>query len=1675
MKHILLMAPFLAMCAGAEPLAAKPDYGHVPADWTVTPEVEAELATMRANDAYRPHRERPRFFVRTQLKYGLQRGDYLHKWYDRPLLADIRYQEKDDPAHFINIESWRKMSELARLCGHGFAAFTISKGREDILSRSVLPGCESEVLVETVMGNPSEDGFANKFDLCLKRIEEALAATNTFRMGGKLVVSSYPEIRLDRLGAYAGIRKAVAARWGDRVVIAPYFTPFSTISGRVFDKAAFERTKENLRTALRQVDGICFPVASVMLHNRRANPAFAIEVAAPLIHSVLAEPEFKDKIFGMTISCGHENCYRWNYARDCTGTRWMRDMFETVKAFRPDFVNATEWDEENENTHHRPTIAQGFVPQRLLRYETAVLDGRPLEPWPGDDTTVPNLVVSYRKALLAGEPIEVDVLNIPDGTFAGQVFTVQLKWRNAAGEVVKEYAPQQISADELEAAWFVSPVTELVAEPLLRPELTVSCAGTTRTWSDGFWPLSLHVNRSIEFRWVKQALREKASGVTSALAVSEPAADGTVTVTGSVSSPEELRSVEVLDGPDTTYLYDPAAPNPHEDGALIVRVAWQGLDGKLPPLSGTIRLQNAPKSRFLVPRSLPNAPGRLRNASTTADEIRLNAAPVNGWPQGVFARIDPSDLETAEFVMDVPSAFTGTVKAKDVLAKDIVSFPAAGGRNLVFRRWLTPMGLLPPCGGKTATFSFKLKPTSPDSVLRLQTVDAKFHVDYGASRSFFRPSGKRLPIVAFERDLEALGKATVDANRAVPLEYTFSPERGGVVRSGAGLGLDGILCGYNPLVCGYGGAESRDGNVVPECCRALGRAPGWPNTVPEYVKEPDGRWSLRFKDASFVTLPQQVIPAYGGFQIEMDVLPDDVERRQGLLTTGPTYFNLGIENGRVFADFYLRNRFIREPREANVHVKGPAIEPGVWNRVVLLWDRNQCRFEVNGVKGVSYDVKGDLFYARHTALGLIPSKDGNTFFAGRIRRLSVRPLSNVWDHRAFEDLVGKRCWPRDYRGSLFANPPKSAAEFADCPYVTIAGKPSSEDLSAEADRLAHRRQAVLAAGPDYGSDGYCAAAVIGGRVPLVPDDSAAAMKVRGLISDICEDENFSLFEKWETVGSPLRQHSVFRGGTDVWANRGEDVWEIAGRKLPKDGFYGRNDDLESGVYLIGGHPRAFAVNRKEARLFADARGGGVCDFGGVVTDGAFSLDAHNDWRWVARPLPGLGAFTAKVDVKRLFGRDVPAQTISFAGDGHPVEIRFPEPQPIDLQSQIDAATARGGGTVVIPAGDWVSKPLLLKSNVTLRFADGARLFASTNIADYAKERGKRVFLFADGAENIAIEGKGVLDGCGYMFTESIPLEGQSQPQDLPVLMRFSRCRNVRLEDFTYRRSGAWGCHLRNNDGVVVRRVKCFNHCNKTNDGIDCESRNVLIEDCDIDADDDAVCLKAESDVDFAISNVVVRSCRLASCCNGFKVGTGTWAPVKDVLVENCCVERPRGNWRFRWFDEFPGVTNRLVGESAVTLCTVDGGSLENVTVRGMTFSGVATPLSIRLNRRQPCRPGRETYLRDIRFEGFKGTCDGTVPSQITGIPGLPVRNVVLKDIEIECPGGGEAKDDPVPERINGYPGPTMFEGHTLPAHGFYVRHAEGLTFDGVKVRTRIPDVRPALVTEDCTGIEGDVE
>ena len=167
-----------------------------------------------------------------------------------------------------------------------------------------------------------------------------------------------------------------------------------------------------------------------------------------------------------------------------------------------------------------------------------------------------------------------------------------------------------------------------------------------------------------------------------------------------------------------------------------------------------------------------------------------------------------------------------------------------------------------------------------------------------------------------------------------------------------------------------------------------------------------------------------------------------------------------------------------------------------------------------------------------------------------------------------------------------------------------------------------------------------------------------------------------------------------------------------------------------------------------------------------------------------------------------------------------------------------------------------------------------------------------------------------------------------------------------------------------------------------------------------------------------------------------------------------------------------GVTNRLTANTAINLGVVDGGSLENLTIRNLTFSGVRVPLSIRLGRRNVNANFPESFLRNVLIENVKGEAESHFASPITGLARLRPREIVLRNLDFTYPGGAQEVSKPVPEREAGFPGPYMFSNHPFPAFGFYLRHADGITFENVTVRTRSPDPRPAVVTDDCQDVSG---
>ena len=394
-----------------------------------------------------------------------------------------------------------------------------------------------------------------------------------------------------------------------------------------------------------------------------------------------------------------------------------------------------------------------------------------------------------------------------------------------------------------------------------------------------------------------------------------------------------------------------------------------------------------------------------------------------------------------------------------------------------------------------------------------------------------------------------------------------------------------------------------------------------------------------------------------------------------------------------------------------------------------------------------------------------------------------------------------------------------------------------------------------------------------------------------------------------------------------------------------------------------------------------------------------------------------------------------------------------------LQKSIDAAAAAGGGTVIVPKGKWETGPLALKSGVTLRLEKGATLLGCTNTAVY-KAAGLSALIHTVGATNVAIEGEGAIDGRGGLMTT----------RSRPHLVNFRNCRNVRVEGVTLRCGGSWTLNPLRCDGVTIRNVKIWSHVNHCNDGIDISSSNVLIENCDIDADDDALVFKTIAP-DVAVENVKVRNCRFASSCNAIKFGTESHGKVRNVEIRDCRIEPTSAQGRFDWRRNTPGVTDYLVGLSGIAVECVDGGSLENVTVSGIQVDGYQTPIFVRLGSRNKSRTGRPSCLKDVLIENVTATgpARSRIACSVTGVPGLRPNGITIRNVELLFPGGGVAADftTVVPEVAGHYPENRMFHAIPLPAYAFYVRHADGVRFENVRTKFLSAEERPAVVIDDA--------
>lgn len=402
-----------------------------------------------------------------------------------------------------------------------------------------------------------------------------------------------------------------------------------------------------------------------------------------------------------------------------------------------------------------------------------------------------------------------------------------------------------------------------------------------------------------------------------------------------------------------------------------------------------------------------------------------------------------------------------------------------------------------------------------------------------------------------------------------------------------------------------------------------------------------------------------------------------------------------------------------------------------------------------------------------------------------------------------------------------------------------------------------------------------------------------------------------------------------------------------------------------------------------------------------------------------------------------------------------------------VQRAIDECSQAGGGRVVVPTGGYKIGTIVLKSNVNLHLEHGATLYGSTDLADYRPMKSDYVSLrtqtetiqlvYADNADNVVIDGYGTIDGRGRSFKK---LSWNDEGITRPHLLRFIQSRDVTVKDITLRNSGCWMQHYLACDRVRIDGIKVKNRNNYNNDALDIDGcHDVVVTGMIADSDDDAITLKSTSPR--MCENVTITGCVVSSHCNAIKLGTETNGGFRNINISGICV-KPSEDQTSQYFGLPRGI-------SAVSLEIVDGGVLENVSVSGITVEGTESPIFVRLGNR-----GRGYYagqvinevgrIRDVKIDNVIVRNAGNTGCSVTGLPGHPVENVRLSNILV-CHKGG-AKKTPVPadEKEKDYPEATMWG--TLPAKGFFVRHARGVVFDNVEIRTDEPDERPEYVCED---------
>ncbi|MBQ9089156.1 MAG: hypothetical protein IJY46_10310 [Lentisphaeria bacterium] len=935
--------------------------------WRLTPDAEAKLAEYsRAASNCRLKSNITQFVPRAQLKYTLSKNDYIHRWYDRPLYQNTglaRFDRKNVLVNDAEAKAIKQALELGKLSG--MASLLETSGRSSFFKTGKDNGIRLHGEFTTTRFRRSQD-YLHIAGMMLKY-------PNVYRLKGKPVISIYPMVY--DTSYVKDLRKNLTAKYGNKFTLVPYVNFYNKhkFSKKVpLDAAAIEKMAEELRTHLRIADGIHVH-GEHFLSNGRTDNSFGFKVMLPILHKIFSEAEFKDKFLSYGLIQGHENQYRWNYTRDSEGTATLRKELEFVMALRPDICLLPEWDEVNENTCYRPMVNTGWSSLRIMRHFSEKMRGEKFTAFPGDDLSIPNMILAYRRRMLAGETAEFQVTNIPDQT-PQRDYKITLALADTKGNIIKRFAPKTLNSAKCDAVTFTVQVAELLAYQLVKPRLEISWDGGKYVSPDTFWAQELRADWNQDWQWAKHPLREQLSGVKASYTIT-PYENGLLRLKGRISSPVPLAQAEILDGSDTVWMADNSPALRENDTHAVIKLEVHGISRF--NFNMTADIKNSPNAVMGNGKKLPQ---RFKDKKWNAQFAKV-----------FLFRLPKTEVNDAIINVTIPGIFNENIPVKKIMDKHLIGFNSHH-RNLtmVVSRYNSQITIPEHINKREVEFDcFVIPGDTKKSVFSLRVIDLRGNTWRGGEKSLYTPSGKEKTFNVYDKVAKKAVKITVDENLLTPMSFDFSPARGTVIANPAGRKFFGIMNACTPLASNIGIGGSRYGSLP---FNSMADIKGAFPALPLRHRETDGSWSLTFDKLSHVSLPMQIVPMHAGHKITMKIFVDKhFKEEQYIFGSGSHGLMLSVVNGKLRARMFIIGKHSYTAGNSIVFADAKTkLVPGKWNDVEVSFDQQNFAVKLNGVSGKPVKVSG--YHMRPKAGVLGAGESRKNYFKGKIKELSIGVL-----------------------------------------------------------------------------------------------------------------------------------------------------------------------------------------------------------------------------------------------------------------------------------------------------------------------------------------------------------------------------------------------------------------------------------------------------------------------------------------------------------------------------------------------------------------------------------------------------------------------------------------------------------------------------------------------------------